>query len=269
MFRPEGVYIESSSIWHVSPSSWDWRTNPIQLNHGTCQRHTPTFQTQHLPLPSMLQIEKTSSFWTQQLILISLIVPHHFYSKTFPSASSSPHLNHNLQYPPIFLYCVSLLPAQVWSLTHNRLNNRMYERFSPHVFNNLSLFSSFTVLSNFSSLESNLLIPLLLSLLITKKKNTGQEIWCKTWNNRTKNTKVLLGHCMHGSTWLERKESSLLVWVGLSKCRNKDDCTCKHNSGQHEITFLLEPKRTWKSGVKPFPNSLQRYNATATPTQGT
>lgn len=51
----------------------------------------------------------------------------------------------------------------------------MYERFSPHVFNNLSLFSSFTVLSNFSSLESNLLIPLLLSLLITKKKIQGRK----------------------------------------------------------------------------------------------
>jgi len=56
---------------HFPPVVTD-EQNPIQLQHGTCQRHTLTSQTLHLPLSSMLQIERTSSFWTQYLILISL-----------------------------------------------------------------------------------------------------------------------------------------------------------------------------------------------------
>jgi len=37
---------------------------------------------------------------------------------------------------------------------------------------------------------------------------------------------------------------------------NKNDCPCKLSIGEHEITFLIEPKRTWKSEVKLFPDSL-------------
>lgn len=141
-------------------SSWSMahdRDTLLLLKLNTCLYPGCWIQREHLP---------HSDF--------PLKAPHHFYSKNISlSFVLSPSKSQFTVFSSfLVLFHFSLPRSADWHIIGWIIE--VYERFSSCIFNNLSVFSSLTVLNNFLSLESILFVPLLLSFLI-RKKMRGKE----------------------------------------------------------------------------------------------